>query len=63
MFVSVSSGWYYDGSAGTILTSSDNGTTWVGSNVVTTSLSGVTYGNSMFVAVGEDNMIITGKKR
>jgi len=44
------------GSEGTIFTSSDNGTTWTSRTSGTTGLiCGVTYGNSTFVAVGNND--------
>ena len=47
------------GASGTILTS-DNGTTWTSRTSGTSvTLQNVTYGNSLFLAVGESGTILT----
>ena len=52
------------GDAGTILSSSDDGATWVDrtdpvSPVTSENLNGVSYGSGIFVAVGEEESILT----
>ena len=50
------------GNSGTILSSSDNGTTWdnrTNSSVTSKNLYHVGYGNNVFVAVGIDGTIVT----
>ena len=50
------------GNSGTILSSSDNGTTWdnrTNSSVTSKNLYHVGYGNNVFVAVGFDGTIVT----
>ena len=57
------------GDSGTILTSSDNGSTWTSrtitydngttTNYTTNNLNDITYGNSTFVAVGNSGNILT----
>ena len=46
------------GNSGTILTSSDNGTTWDNASTCASSCTGVTYGNGIFV-VGSDSYLKT----